>query len=828
MLSSRVCASRCAGRWIGAVAVMALLATAAASAQTGAGQTGSVEGTVSTQNGSATLPGVVITILGASNQPLAQQVSDDGGRFVVSGLPAGVYHVRAELDGFNPLEREAVVAAGGIASVSLDLAINAVSEHVDVVASAPVFEAATLATSEGVPASDAQLLVPGQGVQSSLRLITGVIQVPGGDSIDGGRPYQAGMQLGAATLINPATNIARLSLPSDAIESVSVLPNPYEVEFGRFSSGLVVVQTRRGGDRWKTTFDNLEPALRLKRFTVVQVTGITVWQPSLEVSGPLVRGRMFLDQAVQYRYQTTDIPSRPETELKTNQMFSSLTRVDTTVSPRHSLVMSAGFVPSATHQATLGTFVPPDATVDVDEGVAHARAMERALLGAGTEVESTLEFHRYHVGVEGQGAAPMTLRPETTLGNFFNVQHRHAQALQWVETASHAYKGAGGEHLFKVGFDLLHSGYEGTSASAPVLIERSNGTLARRLDFDGTSRQSVHGVDAAAFVQDRIQPAPRMYLEVGARVDRDGVTGGTNFTPRAGAGVRINDSGTATLHGGYGVFYERTPSVAGAFEQFERSIDTRFEADGISPIGAPIPYVNVTAPGLEAASSTTWDVAIDDRVNRVMSIHAGVLDREGRHALIVEPVRSGQGGQYVMSSTGQSKYVQEEIEVQAGHGTRGNVNASFVHSSAHEDLNSLLTFVDDVLQPIVAANAYAPAMADAPNRFLLRGRVMVAPGWQVLGTVDWRSGLPYSVVNEDLEFVGPRNELRFPSYFRVDAGFDRRLSIKGIHPWMGIRVANALNSFLPSDVQANLDSPAFGSFYNSVYREYRIAVRFEK
>jgi len=35
-------------------------------------------------------------------------------------------------------------------------------------------------------------------------------------------------------------------------------------------------------------------------------------------------------------------------------------------------------------------------------------------------------------------------------------------------------------------------------------------------------------------------------------------------------------------------------------------------------------------------------------------------------------------------------------------------------------------------------------------------------------------------------------------------------------------------SFLPSDLQANLGSPAFGSLYNSVYREYRIHVLFEK
>jgi hypothetical protein len=102
----------------------------------------------------------------------------------------------------------------------------------------------------------------------------------------------------------------------------------------------------------------------------------------------------------------------------------------------------------------------------------------------------------------------------------------------------------------------------------------------------------------------------------------------------------------------------------------------------------------------------------------------------------------------------------------------------------------------------------------------------VTAGWQLVGTADWRSGLPYSVVDEDLEFVGQRNELRFPTYFRVDAGFERRLTLARLHPWLGFRVSNALNSFLPSDVQANLSSPSFGSFYNSVYREYRIALRF--
>ena len=43
-----------------------------------------------------------------------------------------------------------------------------------------------------------------------------------------------------------------------------------------------------------------------------------------------------------------------------------------------------------------------------------------------------------------------------------------------------------------------------------------------------------------------------------------------------------------------------------------------------------------------------------------------------------------------------------------------------------------------------------------------------------------------------------------------------------------MRADNALNSFLPSDVQANIASPAFGTFYNTEYRQFRIQVRFER
>jgi Carboxypeptidase regulatory-like domain/TonB dependent receptor len=801
-------------------------ADAFARAQSPSPATGTIECTVSTQHGEVRLPGVVVSIRDGSDGEVAEGTTDESGQIKISNLPAASYRVHAALDGFQDVDATVAVDAGRSVSVALDLAIAAHSEHVDVVASAPISEAGTLASADTVSSREAQLQMPGGGVQAALRLLPSAIQVASGTSIDGGRPDQVGFQIQAASLVDPVTDLPHLSLPAPAIESVAVLPNPYEVEFGRFSSGVVVVQTLHAGDRWKTRLDNLEPALRLKRFTLFDIRGVALAKPSVATGGPLAGGRLFVEQTAQYHYETTDIPSRPEQELRTTNWFSTFTRVDATLTPRHSLLVTGGIDPSSVHQATLGTFTPPGATADVSGGILHAMVSERFVARGAALVESTLQVQNYWTKVHGQATDTMDLLPETTSGSFFNRQHRDASTYQWIETLSGSRRGPGGVHAVKVGLDLSHGRYDGMSNSSPVLISRPDDTTARRLDFVGPVTQTVASTDIAFFAQDRIQPARRWYLELGGRVDRNAIVEDWSATPRVGVAVLLNSTGTDVIRGGYGLFYERTPLVAGAFEQFQAEIDTRFAADGLTPIGSSVLYRHATAEDLQTGRSTTWDLTLDHRINRFWTIHLGVLDREGSHQLIADPIATARAGELLLSSTGISSYHQADVGVHLTGGSRVDANITYTRSSAREDLNALVGFFDSVLVPVVGVNAYAPAAADAPNRLLVRARAMPNLRWLFVGTLDWRSGLPYSIVDEALEFVGPRNDRRFPTYARLDTGVDRRIAVAKVHPWVGLRVANALNSFLPTDVQANVASPAFGTFYNSAYREYRIHLRF--
>src|ERR1700730_7691062 len=305
-----------------------------ASAQT---QTsGEIQGFVTTQSGTVRLPGAEVTVKDDSDRQVAQVACGEDGRFSVPNLPPGRYHVSASLAEFETTQADAVVTAGKTTDLSIDLPIGKVKDSVDVVAaSSPVSTGGTISTTDSIGGKEIEQFAPSGGLQASLRLLASIIEVPAGVSIKGGRPGQAGVQLGPGTLADPSTGLTQVSLPDDAIDSVAVLANPYAVEYGRFSSGLVVIQTRRAGDEWKVRLNNVDPTFRAKRTSPGDLLRIRWWAPRIEAGGPLIKGRLFLEQTAQFRYSAADVPSLPQTGLKISRWVSSLTRVDANMSPGH-------------------------------------------------------------------------------------------------------------------------------------------------------------------------------------------------------------------------------------------------------------------------------------------------------------------------------------------------------------------------------------------------------------------------------------------------------------------------------------------------------------
>ena len=793
-------------------------------------QVPAIGGTTTAQARTVLLPGVSIVIRDASGQVVASVVSDSGGQFQVSGISPGTYQLVATIDGFDTLERTFMVQSGDPLQLDLEFELAQRTETVRVlspvsvqftditvpVASREVFDAAFI---EESPAAD-------DSIEGALPLLPGVIRGPDGVNIKGGRPTQSSLQLGNVNVTDPSTGSAAFTVPSSGVESVEVLPNPYAVEFGRFTSGVTVIQPKRGGDTWEIAINNPFPAFQTRRGKPLDVTGIRGFSPSLTVAGPLIPGRLFLAQSAQYRYSSSDVRSRPETERRTQESFNSFTRIDAVLPRGHRLGTTIGVFPEELGAVGLDTFNPPEATPDLRRETYHVALSDTAAVSTLAVFETALQINHHRERVSGRDTGVMELRPEENRGDFFNDQERRSTTYQWLGSWSGFHQGAVGEHLFKAGADLLHVRFNGHSRSTPVNIRRLDGTLAQRIVFTESPHYTLSSTDVALYAQDRWQLSDRMVVEFGLRLDHDGVLDRSHLTPRVGAAINLNEDGTMAVRGGVGLFYERTPSTAGVFDQFEQQIVTDFGGDGTTPLGAPIRFSPTRGGDLDTARARTWHVEYRYQITPTLALAAEHLRRRGTDELIVERIPGTPAAQLLLSSQGRSRYTETGIEVQYSSGDTFDLNMTYVHSASSADLNAFAAFFNAVRAPLIRANEFARTVADAPHRLVARTRVVLAEKWRFVPVLEVRSGFPYTAVDERREFVGPRNrDRRFPTVARFDIAAERQIVLGKWRPWFGVRVLNVFDRFEPRDVQNSLESPRFGQFFNSEPIRLRVTVR---
>jgi hypothetical protein len=790
-----------------------------------------LKGTVTTLDGKVRLPGVVVTLTGVDGSPIGETVTDEQGGYHLEAPKTGTYRVKTAIEGFHPVEQGVELKEGATRVVDLDLRLIEIEQRVDVTPTndTPLNLAKPLSPAESIDgkAMSASAVTSGS-VAAELRWMPGVAPYGREWGIKGGRPNQIGMQVESAQAVDPASGTSPIQLPGDAVNSIQVLANPYSVEFGRFSSGVIVVSTRTGVNKWSATVNDILPGFIVKRgANPFAIIGLESFSPRIAIGGPLVKNKLFLAESLQPFYDSSEVASRPQDQRRENKGLRSFTRLDLVVNQRNTLSGTFTLAPQRTDSANLSTFDPPEAAADISQRVYRLGLSDTAQLPHAMVLESLAYFTRYGSGVDGKGSATeMVLAPESNSGIYYAKQDRHSNAWQASETLSAFVNGPWGQHLFKAGLDVFHTDYSGEHETRPIDILRENGTLTRRLT-EAPSRLAFSSTDMAAFLQDRWHLSDYLLMEMGLRVERDGVFKRVNVIPRFGVAIALDKARNATVRGGWGYFYERTPTLAGAFTQLSDQFETAYAADGQTPLGPPVRSVHSFEGAGETPRSIAWNIGYEHRIAPWISVRANHLERDGSHELILDAGSQGTNGFIELETTGTSRYRDTEVGAHLSRGTRIDADLSYTHSSARADLNDAYGYyLNLTANPVVRANQYGPTDTDSPDRFLARGRALIGSNWTLELAGEVRTGTPYSAVDEQLDFVGARNSLRFPLRTVLDVAVERRFRFGRFQPWIGLVFINALNHFNPVDVQRNVASPAFGWFYASPIRQVRVTVHF--
>ncbi len=764
-------------------------------------------------------------------------VTDDAGLFVFSALPPGHYQLTIADSQFEEETYTVDLAAGQIVEHNFELRIRHIELRIEVKAEAPGTVDRTTSSTAAPPISQSTLQsapLVNDRFQDALPLIPGVVRGPDGlIDIKGGRPDQSSTLVNSVSAADPVTGQEAINLPLDAVESVTVLPSPFSAEYGSFSSGVTEVETRSGTDHWKYLFTNFMPRPRWRNDTFMGLDSAT---PRLTIAGPLRKNRLYLFQSFDYRFERTAVNSQPALQRdKSFETFSASTKLDWNVSETNHFSSNFLWYPENVRYALLNTFLPEQSNPDFRRRGYLISLSDRAILG-NSAIESAFSIKRYdvHVFPSSGELGELVYYPQQDSGDWFDRQDRHSWLEQWSETYRVGQLKAYGDHSLAIGSSVIHQSFAGQVTNDPVIVEREDRTISQMISFSGPARLNAGGDLLSLFAQDHWTPWQRLSFDMGVRLDHDSLShDAINPAPRIGFVLAPTKDNKTVVRGGMGIFYDKIPLDVATFLQYPAETVTQFAADGITPLGVPLLFSHLLmAPFFREPYSLAWDLQLDHQLSPHLMVRLGYGERHTKHEFVLDPVTelTEQAG-LELQNTGSQSYRDVETTLRWQATERTHFFASFVHSDARGDLNTFEQYFGDFPNPIIRPNQYQPLPYDAPNRFLAWGSIGLPSKFELWPVWDVHTGFPYSLVDNDLNFVGPRDSERFPVFASLDVQLVRplRISLFGRKHTarIGLKVFNVTNHFNPRDVQNNVASPYLGQFYNSVGTQFRGKLEFD-
>jgi outer membrane receptor for ferrienterochelin and colicin len=451
----------------------------------------------------------------------------------------------------------------------------------------------------------------------------------------GTRASQGGSLVNSASVTDPATGNAAMNLPIDVVESVKVIANPYDPEYGKFAGAISSIETTTGNfDAFHLSIQNLLPRSRKRDGDSIGIESAT---PRLTVTGPLVKDKIAFTQSFEYRFIRIPVSSLPQLQRDMElEGFNSFSQFDVNRNQRQSLTASFGLYPQKFNYLGLNTFTPQPSTADLHQRGYMVSIQHRYATGSDSLVISQFSYKRFDADVTSNSNDPYRLLVETTVGGFFNRQHRGTYRTEY-------------------------SDYDGRVQSLPVSIIGVSNVPLERIDFGPASRFDIHQNEAAWFLGDKWIPWERLTLDLGVRFDRDSVTESTNAAPRAGFALMLTNDAKTLLKGGVGLFYDRVPLNIASFPLLPDRTVVNLAPTG--QIVDSVPYVNAISGGLHNPRSVGWNMELDRQVTSTLTVRAGFEERNTARDFVIAPETGLDRGILSLSNGGRSFY--REVQLSA-------------------------------------------------------------------------------------------------------------------------------------------------------------------
>ena len=782
------------------------------------------------------IPGVRLRLQSGDAAPIELD-TDENGRAVFLALGPAKYHLSVAQKGFNPVERDLDLTPGASLTLALTLVPALERTQVEVKGEGSAVEqAAPPATAVSGQLAKEMPNRPAT-VADALPLIPGVVREPGGAlRISDSPENRSALIVNSADVTDPDTGQFGLTVPMDSVETLNVYQTAFLAEYGRFTAGLVSVETRRGGDKWKWDLNDPFPEFRIRSW---QLRGLKTATPRLNFEGPIVPGKLYLAEGFEYEVRKTEVYTLPfPRNQKYQEGLNSFTQLDWVVSGKQLLTATFHIVPQRLGHVNMDFLNPEETTPDASTHnytgtVAHRMTLGQSLL------ESTFSATSFDVNVWGRGDADLVITPTGNSGNYFAQKQRSALRLSGLSTFSFAPLERWGTHHYKIGLYVASSEEDGQIAEHPVDILNEAGELTERITFPHVHQFEISDIELNFFVQDHWIVTSRLSLDLGTRVESQQVSGAFRVAPRAGLAWNPIPGQSTTVRGGFGFFYDHVPLNVYVFNKYPDPSITYYDTEGNISAG-PYLYLNtlgqskVSHPfifqepidGNFSPRSINWTMQVEQPLGRYLKLRTGFTQSLSDGLVILNPVAPDPAtglGANLLSGTGGSRFRQFETSARFRLGETRELMFSYIRSKGRGDLNDFGSYLGTFPLPILRPDQFGNLSSDLPNRFLTWGLMQLPWKFRIAPVIEYRSGFPYIVTNAAQEYVGVPNTRRFPTFLSMDARISKDFQV---HPKYAVRLSvsafNLTNHFNPEAVHLNVADPAFGYFFGHRGRRFTL------
>jgi hypothetical protein len=311
------------------------------------------------------------------------------------------------------------------------------------------------------------------------------------------------------------------------------------------------------------------------------------------------------------------------------------------------------------------------------------------------------------------------------------------------------------------------------------------------------------------------------------------------LAPRVAAAWAPHRLRDTKFSAGWGIYYDAISLALIARQQDQTSLSTFYPVEGGPPVG-PVPTsFQVNDRSLVTPRYQTASVNVERKLPFDFYGRAGYTWRMGSQGLVFAPPpqQSGdmffEGTVFQLRNDRRNRYDAADFAIRRTFAGQFEWFLGYTRSSTRSN-----AAVDYSLEnPVFARQMPGPFQWDTPNRVHMWGWAplpkRVLPQrfeWVFRNTtaaylVEYRTGFPFNVVDEDGFLVGRPNSRRYPDYFNINLHFERRF--RALHYLWAWRFGyNNLTGNLNPNVVDNVQgTPRFLTYGRGQARAFSVRLR---